>query len=148
MTDREIIFRKWSSRIRTADEQEYLDYVARTGASNYRSTTGNLGYQILVRTLGDGTSEVTTLSWWKDMEAIRAFAGPEPELSRYYPEDGRTCSITPNSSSTTGSSPAKSACRATRAAELPIARRPNRGRQAARSITALAPSAFAQWAQQ
>jgi hypothetical protein len=89
MTDPEIILRKWSGRIRTADEQEYLDYVARTGAGDYVNTAGNLGYQILIRALGDGTSEVTTLSWWTDMRAIRAFAGPEPELSRYYPEDDR-----------------------------------------------------------
>ncbi len=84
-----IILRKWHGRIRTADEAEYLDYVASTGASDYGSTDGNLGYQMLVRALGDGTSEVTTLSWWRDMDAIRAFAGPEPERSRYYPEDDR-----------------------------------------------------------
>jgi heme-degrading monooxygenase HmoA len=89
MSEREIILRKWSGRIRTADAQEYLDYVVRTGADDYRSTPGNLGHQILLRALDDGTSEVTTLSWWRDMEAIKAFAGPEPELARYYPEDER-----------------------------------------------------------
>ena len=89
MSNPNIILRKWSGRIRTADEQEYVDYVAKTGADDYTSTPGNLGYQILVRTLGDGTSEVTTLSWWRDMEAIRGFAGPQPELSRYYPADDR-----------------------------------------------------------
>ena len=85
----EIILRKWSGRIKTADEQEYLEYVARTGADDYTSTPGNLGYQILVRALDDGTSEVTTLSWWRDMDSIRAFAGPQPERARYYPEDER-----------------------------------------------------------
>src|SRR6188474_3346302 len=89
MSTTEIILRKWSGRIRTADEQEYVGYVARTGADDYTATPGNLGHQILVRTLGDGTSEVTTLSWWRDMEAIHGFAGPQPELSRYYPADDR-----------------------------------------------------------
>ena len=85
----EIILRKWNGRIRTDDEQEYLEYVARTGVEDYTHTPGNLGYQIVIRTLGDGTSEVTALSWWKDMEVIRGFTGAEPEAARYYPGDER-----------------------------------------------------------
>jgi heme-degrading monooxygenase HmoA len=84
-----VILRKWTGRIRTADEDEYAVYVARTGANDYAATPGNLGFQILMRPLGDGTSEVTTLSWWESIEAIRHFAGEEPELARYYPEDDR-----------------------------------------------------------
>jgi hypothetical protein len=29
------------------------------------------------------------MSWWENMDAIRAFAGDRPELARYYPEDDR-----------------------------------------------------------
>lgn len=42
-----------------------------------------------MRQLGDGTSEVTVLTWWTDYNAIRAFAGDNPELAVYYPEDDR-----------------------------------------------------------
>ncbi len=84
-----VVLRRWTGRIRTADQEEYGTYVAETGAADYSGTPGNLGFQILMRPLGDGTSEVTTLSWWKSMEAIRGFAGDEPELARYYPEDDR-----------------------------------------------------------
>ena len=84
-----VVLRKWTGRIRTAAEKEYAEYVARTGATDYSSTPGNLGFQILMRPLADGTSEVTTLSWWESMEAIRGFAGDQPELARYYPEDDR-----------------------------------------------------------
>ena len=42
-----------------------------------------------MRAFGDGTSEITTLSWWDSMEAIKAFAGDNPEVARYYPEDDR-----------------------------------------------------------
>jgi heme-degrading monooxygenase HmoA len=70
--------------------------VVRTGARDYRVAAGNLGFQILMRALGDGTSEVTTLSWWQSMEAIRAFAGDQPELARYYPEDDRFLLNRPN----------------------------------------------------
>ena len=82
-----MILRRWSGRIRTIDQEKYLEYVLETGAGDYQRTPGNLGFQILFRDLEDASTEVTTLSWWESMEAIRAFAGSEPELARYYPED-------------------------------------------------------------
>lgn len=85
----EIVLRRWVSRIRTADEADYVAYVKATGLDDYDRTPGNLGAQMLLRALGDGTSEVTTLSWWTDMDAIRAFAGEAVEIARYYPEDDR-----------------------------------------------------------
>ncbi len=89
MANTRVILRRWSGTIRTADRETYLDYVRETGGHDYAETPGNLGYQVLFRDLGDGTTEVTTLSWWESMDAIRGFAGPEPELARYYPEDDR-----------------------------------------------------------
>jgi heme-degrading monooxygenase HmoA len=89
MSEASIILRKWSGRIRTADEEEYVAYIARTGLDEYKTTEGNLGYQMLMRALGDGASEVTTLSWWRDMDAVRGFAGNDPERAVYYPEDDR-----------------------------------------------------------
>jgi heme-degrading monooxygenase HmoA len=44
---------------------------------------------MITRDLGDGTTEVATMSWWDSMESIRGFAGDRPELARYYPEDDR-----------------------------------------------------------
>ena len=60
-----------------------------TGLDDYAATPGNLGYQMITRDLGDGTTEVATMSWWDSMDAIRGFAGDRPELARYYPEDDR-----------------------------------------------------------
>jgi heme-degrading monooxygenase HmoA len=84
-----VILRKWTGRIRTAQQDEYVGYIAETGLGDYARTPGNLGFEMLLRDLGDGETEVTTLSWWASMEAIRAFAGATPELARYYPEDDR-----------------------------------------------------------
>ncbi len=89
MARKQVILRRWHGRLRTAQEAEYLAYLNRTGAVDYGKTPGNLGFQIVMRALGDGTSEVTTLSWWESMEAVKAFAGDEPEAARYYPEDDR-----------------------------------------------------------
>jgi len=84
-----MIFRTWRGRIRTADRAEYVAYIRATGLDDYAATPGNLGYQMITRDLGDGTSEVATMSWWDSMDSIRGFAGDRPELARYYPEDDR-----------------------------------------------------------
>lgn len=85
----QIILRKWSSRIRTADRRAYVDYILQTGVRDYSKTPGNLGHHVLTRDLGDGATEITMLSWWKSMDAIREFAGPDPETARYYRDDQR-----------------------------------------------------------
>ena len=89
MTHDTIILRRWTGRLRTADEAAYFDYVMQTGGGDYAKTPGNLGHQILMRALGDGVSEIATLSWWRDMDAVRAFAGDQPEVAVYYPEADR-----------------------------------------------------------
>jgi hypothetical protein len=42
---------------------------------------------MVTRDLGDGTIEVSTMSWWDSLDSIRAFAGDDPTRARYYPED-------------------------------------------------------------
>lgn len=84
-----MIFRKWTARIRTVDQVEYTAYIEETGGAHYTRTPGNLGYQILVRDLGDGTSEISTISWWTDLDAVKAFAGGDYARASYYPEDDR-----------------------------------------------------------
>jgi heme-degrading monooxygenase HmoA len=84
-----MILRRWQALIRTEDRAAYQTYVLRTGGADYAAVPGNLGHQLLFRDLGDGRSEVTTLSWWRDLDAIRAFAGKDIARARYYPEDDR-----------------------------------------------------------
>lgn len=82
-----MILRRWRGVIRTAEREEYRGYIATTGGTDYLSAPGNLGWQMLFRDLGDGRTEVVTLSWWPDLDAIRAFAGEEIAVARYYPAD-------------------------------------------------------------
>ena len=84
-----MILRRWRGVIRTAERDAYRDYIAATGGADYTATPGNLGFQMLFRDLGDGTTEVTTLSWWKSRDDIRGFAGDDIAVARYYPEDDR-----------------------------------------------------------
>jgi heme-degrading monooxygenase HmoA len=82
-----MIFRKWTGRIRTEARDAYVAYIVQTGLADYAKTPGNCGYQMVTRDLGDGTTEVSTMSWWDSMDSIRGFAGDQPESARYYPED-------------------------------------------------------------
>lgn len=91
-----MILRRWRGVIRTADRAEYQAYIAETGGADYAATPGNLGWQMLFRDLGDGTSEVVTLSWWRSLDDIRAFAGADIAIAHYYPEDDRFLLERPN----------------------------------------------------
>jgi heme-degrading monooxygenase HmoA len=81
-----MIARIWRGATAADRAQEYLKYLRDTGVADYRKTPGNHGVQILMRT-HDGRTDFTSLSYWDSMDAIRAFAGDDPEVSRYYPED-------------------------------------------------------------
>jgi len=83
-----VIARTWRGWTSSADADAYLEYVERTGIAAYRATPGNLGASVLRRDDGDRT-EFVTLSFWESMDAVRAFAGDDPERAVFYPEDDR-----------------------------------------------------------
>lgn len=83
------VLREWRAEIRRELKDEYVRYVKTTGLAGYLATPGNLGACIAVRDLDAQRSEVVTLSWWTDTEAIQAFAGTDYRRARYYPEDER-----------------------------------------------------------
>jgi heme-degrading monooxygenase HmoA len=83
-----MIARIWRGTVRTEEADEYVAYVRETGIAHYLSTPGNQGAWILQRSSG-ATTEILTFSFWKDMNAVRAFAGDDPSQAVYYPEDDR-----------------------------------------------------------
>jgi len=84
-----VIARIWRGWVRTEDSAAYVDYIERTGMAEYRRTPGNRGAWMLARDLGDGRTEIVTLSFWASRDAIRGFAGDEIERAVFYPEDDR-----------------------------------------------------------
>jgi heme-degrading monooxygenase HmoA len=77
----------WRGWVSTDRAEAYVDYITATGIKEYRRTPGNLGAQMWTRDLGDGRTEVLTLSWWESLEAIRGFAGKDIETAVFYPRD-------------------------------------------------------------
>ncbi len=78
--------RTWRGAVRAEDAERYLEHQASTGVRDYRQTPGNLGALVVRRELG-ALCEVRTVSFWTSMDAVRAFAGDDPERARFYPGD-------------------------------------------------------------
>ncbi|MDY0908298.1 hypothetical protein [Microbacterium sp. CFBP9034] len=89
MAEQRAVVRMWTGVVRTEDTDDYVAYVERTGMSAYRTTAGNTDAWLLTRDLGDGRTEVTTVSRWESLDAIRRFAGEDLERAVFYPEDDR-----------------------------------------------------------
>ena len=83
-----MIARIWKGAVAQADREAYARYVAETGLAAYAATAGNLGARLLLRE-ADGRIEVVTFSLWESMDAVRAFAGEDPERAVFYPDDDR-----------------------------------------------------------
>ena len=83
-----MIARMWHGRTKAAVADEYLEYLNRSGIPDYRCTPGNRGAWVFRRIEGD-VAHFITLTFWESREAIRAFAGDNIEVARYYPEDKR-----------------------------------------------------------
>ena len=64
-----MIARIWRGWVRTDRAAEYVDYIVRTGMAEYRGTPGNVDAQMLTRDLGDGRTEVLTMSWWDSLDS-------------------------------------------------------------------------------
>ena len=83
-----MIARLWRGWTAPEDADAYVDYLNRTGIPAYLGTPGNRGAWILRRQV-DERVEFVTLSFWDSMDAVRAFAGDDPERAVFYPEDER-----------------------------------------------------------
>jgi heme-degrading monooxygenase HmoA len=81
-----VIARTWHGRVPTGKADAYQSFLERVAVPDYESTPGNRGVLLLRRADGDLTHFVF-VTLWDSIEAIRRFAGEDPERARYYPED-------------------------------------------------------------
>jgi heme-degrading monooxygenase HmoA len=81
-----MIARTWHGVVPAEKEDDYLEYLKQTGVTDCKATAGNQGVYVLRRREDDKT-HFFFLSLWESLDAIKAFAGDEPERARYYPED-------------------------------------------------------------
>lgn len=81
-----MIARTWTGATRAGDADRYLEYLRRTGLSEYAATPGNEGILALRRMDGDH-AEFTIVTLWRDARAIEGFAGGDVKRAVFYPED-------------------------------------------------------------
>jgi len=83
-----ITARIWRGAVRRQDGDAYAKYMEKTGLTEYRDTPGNLSATMLRRDLEERT-EFVMYTTWESMDAVKAFAGDDPERAVFYPEDDR-----------------------------------------------------------
>ena len=81
-----MIARVWRGITLKEKADDYLAYLHVTGLRDYAKTPGNRGVTVLRREQGEHC-EIMLISLWESMDAVRAFAGENPDRSVYYPED-------------------------------------------------------------
>ncbi len=82
----DMIARTWHGTVPTAKADEYVDYIEKTGISDYRNIKGNQGAYIFRREEGNVT-HFMVLSFWDSEDSVRQFTGENVEKAQYYPED-------------------------------------------------------------
>lgn len=80
------ITRIWHGTTKAEHAEEYRKFVEDTGLKDYKTIKGNLSVKLLQRTEGD-ISHILTVTEWDSVESIKAFAGEEYQLAKYYPGD-------------------------------------------------------------
>jgi heme-degrading monooxygenase HmoA len=83
-----MIARVWRGAVARADSDAYAEYMQDTGVAGYKRIPGNRGVWMLRRNYDDKT-EFVMFTLWDSMDAIRRFAGDDPEVAVFYPEDER-----------------------------------------------------------
>jgi len=82
------IVRVWHGRVPSALGPDYLALMESVAIPDYRRIDGNMGAFCWHRTVGD-VLEVSMVSWWRDLAAIRGFAGEDITAAKYYPFDAQ-----------------------------------------------------------
>lgn len=78
--------RIWHGATPASKSDEYLNLMRTVAIHDYRSTPGNKGVYALRRIEGD-TAHFLMVMFWESEVAIRAFAGDDISVAKYYDFD-------------------------------------------------------------
>ena len=83
-----MVARTWWGATRAADAADYVDYLRKTGLAEYARVPGHRR-TLTLRRIDQGRAEFLIVTLWDSMDAVRQFAGDDPERAVFYPEDDR-----------------------------------------------------------
>ena len=80
------IMRLWHGEVAIENADEYEKFMIEKAAPDYSSVDGllNLSFQ---RKNEKTKAHFLLVTIWDSLESIKKFAGEEPEIAKYYPED-------------------------------------------------------------
>lgn len=81
-----MITRIWHGRTSHENSDWYLRFLLNKGTEEYTLTPGNLSVKVW-RQKADDCCHFWTVTEWKDISSVKAFAGEDYEKAVYYPED-------------------------------------------------------------
>src|SRR5579872_2229195 len=81
-----MITRIWHGRTAVTNADKYLHLMRTVAIRDYRATPGNIGAYALRRIDGN-TAHFLMLTFWESEDAIRAFAGDDVNIAKYYDFD-------------------------------------------------------------
>ena len=75
-----MIARSWTAEATPARAEEYIVHFRQKVLPVLASIEGHRGAYVLKRSLGDGV-EIVIITLWESMEAVRKFAGEDPDVA-------------------------------------------------------------------
>lgn len=81
-----MIARIWHGKTDKASYESYSEFLGQVAIPDYRKTDGFEGLSFLRRVVGK-EAHFTLITYWRDLEVIKNFAGGDIEKAKYYPED-------------------------------------------------------------
>ena len=80
------IMRLWHGEVAIEKADEYERFMIERAAPDYGSVDGLIKLYFQRRN-EDAIAHFLLITLWESLEAVAKFAGSEPELAKYYPED-------------------------------------------------------------
>ncbi len=81
-----MIARIWRGRTRAQDAAAYAAFLKARAIPDYQHTPGFVRLLFLQRIHGD-EAHFVLITLWRDLDAVKAFAGEDYTRAKYYPED-------------------------------------------------------------
>ena len=81
-----MIVRMWHGRVSSSKSDEYAEFMKQRAAPDYSSVQGLQKLYFLRKNDGD-VAHFLLITVWDSIESVKRFAGENPEIAKYYPED-------------------------------------------------------------
>ncbi len=81
-----MIVRMWHGMVEASKADEYAEFMKQRAVPDYSSVDG-LKKLLFLKDVKEDVAHFILVTHWESMEAVKKFAGENPEKAKYYPED-------------------------------------------------------------